>query len=76
VDRLSLPSLRGLIHLHRKRSFVDAFPTDRVDLLALTRVPVTSAPRSVPVPDALAGYRVEAARVTDYDVLLASGARR
>jgi transposase len=59
-----------------RRALQRALETDRVDLLALTRVPVTGAPRSVPVPDALAGYRVEAARITDYDVLLASGARR
>lgn len=47
-----------------------ALAADRVDLLALTR---NDAPASIPVPDRLARYEVEATSAADYDVLLATG---
>jgi hypothetical protein len=50
------------------------FQAGRQDLLALPRW-VSEEPREVPVPQALKGYAVEAARAADYDALLLGGVR-
>jgi len=52
-----------------------ALAADRLDLLALTRPAGGEVPSSVPVPETLAHYQVEVARITDYDSLLTGGIR-
>lgn len=50
------------------------FQAGRQDLLTLPRW-VSEGPKEVPVPEALKGYAVEAARAADYDTLLLGGVR-
>lgn len=57
-----------------RRAVASALAANRLDLLALTR-PGERGPRTMPVPEALARYQVEAARAADYDALLGGGVR-
>ncbi len=57
-----------------RRALESALAADRLDLLALTR-PGETVPRTVPVPDALAGYQIEVASAADYDTLRTGGVR-
>lgn len=50
-----------------------ALEARRVDLLGLAALKRESVPQTVAVPEALAGFVVEAARASDYDFLLRGG---
>lgn len=50
-----------------------AFFANRTDLLGL-RIAGPAVPKNVVIPEALAGYEIEAARASDYDRLLVGGA--
>jgi len=56
------------------RALESSLKTERVDLLALSKLAQNTEPPLVPVPAGLAGYTVEAASVETYDAILAGGA--
>lgn len=57
------------------RALERAFEAGSSTLLGLIPGPVREIPGMVAVPPALMGYRVETARTSDYDALLAGGPR-
>lgn len=64
----------GAINVHGeeevRRALVAALESGRASLIELSAAGGRRPPAAVPVPPALAGYRVEAARAADYDALL------